>query len=270
MIVREAGDHLVLVRQADHALFSGELAAAWGRPPWQPPEPFPGVVVGARLHDLAWMAHDEALPTRPDGRPFAFSEVQRLTSVGFYGRGLDAVQAIEPYAGLLASLHYSGFYHSHWGWLHWAPNTGLEGEEKAQVERFVAQELGRQERLQAVLGGDDDAFERRLSCNYRWLQLWDRISLDICRYGFEGFEVTHPAMPAAYAPDAPEVSLRLRLAAGGACLLDPYPLTAEPYRVRIRCVRLPLALCTPGRGEELRRAWAAAGDDGIDVTLRAG
>ena len=31
MIIREDGDYLLLVRQADHALLSGSLAAAWGR-----------------------------------------------------------------------------------------------------------------------------------------------------------------------------------------------------------------------------------------------
>src|SRR2546427_696217 len=84
MIVRRDGDDLLLVRQADHALLSGWLAAAWGAPPWQAPEPRDSTVLGARLHDLAWTSFDEALRRRPDGQPFAFTEVDRSTSTGFY------------------------------------------------------------------------------------------------------------------------------------------------------------------------------------------
>ena len=72
MIVREDGDFLLLVRQADHAFLSGSLAAAWGRAPWVPPEPYHSTVIGARLHDLAWTTFDEALPRRPNGRHYAF------------------------------------------------------------------------------------------------------------------------------------------------------------------------------------------------------
>src|SRR6266536_4060459 len=113
MIVREDGGRLVLVRQTDHALLSGWLAAAWGRPPWTPPLPFDEAVVGARLHALPGARFDEALPLRPDGRPVAFHEVARVVSTRLYGGGIDAVEAIDPYAGRLASLHFSGFFASH-------------------------------------------------------------------------------------------------------------------------------------------------------------
>jgi hypothetical protein len=199
VIVRRDAEDLVLVRQADHALLSGWLAAAWGAAPWQSPEPHRSTVVGARLHDLAWTPFDEELHCRPDGQPVAFIEVDRSTSTGFYAGGLDAVEAIDPYAGLLGSLHYSGFYTSHWGWQHWARPTELE----PVLERFVAHELERQGRLRRELDmGSDD--ERRLSCNYFWLQLWDRISLDVCRFGFSGFAEDYPPVPVCYGglPDA--------------------------------------------------------------------
>ncbi|HKF76982.1 MAG TPA: DUF3891 family protein, partial [Candidatus Dormibacteraeota bacterium] len=77
MIVREEAGHLVLVRQSDHALLSGWLAAAWGAPPWTAPPARAAAVVAARLHDLAWTAFDEGLPRRPDGRPLTFFEVAR-------------------------------------------------------------------------------------------------------------------------------------------------------------------------------------------------
>jgi hypothetical protein len=255
VIVRRDGEDLVLVRQADHALASGWLAAAWGAPPWQAPEPRESTIVGARLHDLAWTPFDEELRRRPDGQPYAFIEVDRATMKGFYLRGLDAVEAIDPYSGLLASLHYSGFYTSHWGWQHWArPSSPDEA-----VESFVAHELARQTQLRRQLALDP-MDERRLACNYFWLQLWDRISLDICRFGFSGFTEDYPEVPAGYAPDSRTVRLRIELREGGVCRLDPYPLLPSPYRARIPCVRVPA-------GADLRRAWLSSGAETIDVTF---
>ena len=255
MIVGRHSEDLVLVRQADHGLLSGWLAAAWGAPPWQQPEPLRSTVVGARLHDLAWTPFDEELHCRPDGQPLAFIEVDRSTTTGFYTGGLDAVQAIDPYAGLLGSLHYSGFYTSHWGWQHWARPSELE----PVLERFVAHELERQARLRRQLDmGPED--ERRLSRNYFWLQLWDRISLDICRFGFSGFAEDYPAVPVGYAADAETVRLRIELRPEGVCRLGPYPLVVNPYRARIYCVRVPA-------GEDPGRAWLSSGGETIDVTF---
>ena len=265
MIVREDAASLLLVRQSDHAMLSGWLAAAWGAPPWQPPEPYDSVVLGARLHDLAWSPFDEALPLRPDGRPYAFFEVARHISTRLYSRGLDAVESLDPYAGLLASLHYTGFFTSHWGWQHWARPTHLEGEEKDAVDGFTAKEAARQGRLRERLGIGRD-LDRQLMCAYLWLQLWDRISLDICRHGFGGHAEDYPAVPVSAQPDASSVRLHMELRPDGTCRLDPYPLTTHPYRARIPAVRLPLA--SLGDRQEVRRLWQTSGADSVGVTFR--
>jgi hypothetical protein len=265
VIVREEGERLILVRQADHAMLSGRLAAAWGAPPWQPPQPRDSVIVGARLHDLAWTAFDEALPRRPDGRPYAFHEVSRVISSRLYRRGLDAVEALDPYAALLDSLHYTGFYVSHWGWRHWARPSALEGEEREAVERFVADEVVRQRRLRDRLGVDRSR-DSELRCNYLWLQLWDRISLDICRRGFAGWVEEYPAVRARPDLDAPEVRLRIELEPGGVCRLSPYPLLADGLTTQLPCVNLPRA----GDVEATRLAWLAGGTETIRVTFRGG
>jgi hypothetical protein len=266
VIVREEDGSLVLVRQSDHAMLSGWLAAAWGAGPWEPPEPYDSTVIGARLHDLAWTPFDEALPLRPDGRPYSFIEVSRVMAVRLYAAGLDAVESIDAYAGLLNSLHYSGFYTSHWGWQHWGRPEGLEGEERQAVEGFVATERARQQRLRERLGIDDSQ-DRRLMCSYFWLQLWDRISLDICRFGFHGHAEDYPAMPARVGTDAPSVRLHLELEPDGTCRLDPYPLLTDPYRAQLPAARVPLA--TAASAGELRRAWVGGSGDAVEVTFRS-
>jgi len=265
VIVREEGDELVLVRQTDHALLSGWLAAAWQAPPWQAPRPYDSCVAAARLHDLPWAAFDETLPCRPDGRPFSFHEVARATTTRLYVIGLDALEAIDPYASLLASLHFSGFFTNHWGWRADFQPPPLGGEEGEAVGAFVEHEVRRQRQLRDRLGVDavDD---RELRCGYLWLQLWDRISLDICRYGFTGWSGEYPPMPPNLELDAAAVRLRVALEPGGICRLDPYPLLERPFRARVPAVRIPLpALGDPG---ELRRAWrAGGGSTTIDVTF---
>jgi hypothetical protein len=265
VIVREDGGQLVLVRQTDHALLAGWLAAAWGRAPWTAPRPFEGSVVAARLHDLPWAGFDESLPLRADGRPYAFHEVARATTTELYGRGVDAVESIDPYAGLLSSLHFSGFFTSHWGWHHGFRPPSLEGEEGEAVGRFVARELERQRRLRERLGIDGGAAGRALMCGYLWLQLWDRISLDVCRYGFGGWSGDYPPAPVGLDPRTEAVRLHVELEPGGVCRLDPYPLLPLPFRARVPAVRVPLeAAADPA---ELRRAWRSACVESIDVTF---
>jgi uncharacterized protein DUF3891 len=265
VVVREDGDTLVLVRQSDHAMLSGWLAAAWGATPWEAPQPYDSTVVAARLHDLAWTSFDESLPRRPDGRPYAFNEVERAISTRLYIGGVDAVEAIDGYAGLICSLHFSGFLTSHWGWQPLGRPSQLEGEEKQVVDAFLAHELDRQRRLRDRLGVDR-AQDRQLMCDYFWLQLWDRISLDICRYGFNGHAVDYPAVPLGAQPGAPEARLHLELQPGGTCRLDPYPLLGDPFRTRVPAVRVPLDVVRDTA--KLRPVWAAGGGETIDVTFR--
>jgi len=255
VIVREEGDRLLLVRQADHALLSGMLAAAWGKPPWVAPEPRASVVVGARYHDLAWASFDETLPRRADGRPLSFLEVSRAVSTQLYARGIDAVETLDEYAGLLVSLHFSGFFTSHWGWRHRA-SLELEGEEREAVSRFLDRERARQHRLRDRLGVGPER-EAELRRNYLWLQLWDRISLDVCRRGFTGWSVDYPATPVGTGSDSRWVSLHVELQPGGRCLLDPYPLFPDQLQAQVPAAWLPLdVLADPGR---LWSAWSSGG-----------
>jgi hypothetical protein len=202
---------------------------------------------------------DETLPRRPDGRPYAFFEVSRSVTTELYRRGLEAVTAIDAYAGLLCSLHYTGFYVSHWGWPELARLESVPDEERPAVERFLAAESERQSHLRDSLGLGL-AGEVELACNYKWLQLWDRISLDVCRRGFTGWRGEYPAVPASPRPGTAELTLSIEMEPGGTCRLDPYPLLRRPYAARV-----PAVLARPD--DDLQSAWLAGGAFGIDVTF---
>lgn len=215
MLVREtASGDVLMVRQSDHARLSGRLAELWGRPPWRVPSPHAEVALGASLHDLAWAAWDLAAAQGGE-RPPPFYAVPRTVTAPMYSRGVDAVERIDPYAGLLASLHYSGLFTSYWDWEPLADILRMTPADAAAVVELLDHERARQVRLRGQLQPDEAELERA----YKYLQLWDRISLHVCGQGFESpWETEYPEIEG--------LRLRLRLEPPGRCLLSPYPLVA--------------------------------------------
>ena len=264
MIVRTEGDRLVIVRQADHANLSGLLAAAWGRDPWVAAQPFPDVVLGARLHDVAWEPFDTA-PEFEGGRPLGFGEVDRVTTSTLYTAGAEAVAALNPYAGLMVSLHYSGFFHSHWGWAPFSTPDRFPERQAAALRRFLAGEARRQRELRS--GFDHGARgERRLEVNYKWLQVWDRISLDLCRQSaVEPWVIEYPAVPVGYDGDR-EVALKFAMVAPGRYTLNPYPLALDPFPVRVPTVTIDAGLATR---DQFLTAWRTAPQQLLEVQFSA-
>jgi hypothetical protein len=262
VIVREDGDRLVIVRQADHARLSGRIAAAWGRSPWEAPRPLPAVTVGARVHDDAWLMWDDAPEVR-DGRPLGFHEVDRVKTVSMYSAGVTAAVALDPYAGLLTSLHYSGFFTSHWGWQPFSTPDRFPEPQSMALRLFLQDERQRQDVLRRGLnlGRDDEAV---LEANYKWLQLWDRISLDICRQSREApWALDYPDVPVRY--DGPEtVALKFAMVTPGTYVLNPYPLLPRAFRVAIPAVTLRAGFSSR---EEFLEAWRGAREDTMTATI---
>jgi hypothetical protein len=262
MIVRAEGDRLVLFRQGDHAHLSGRLAAAWGLTPWAVPAPYPATILGARLHDDAWQPFDED-PTVEGGRPLSFFEVDRVTSTALYSAGAAAVSELDPYAGLMVSLHYSGFFESHWGWAPFSTPERFPAREAEALRRFLEVEAGRQRDLRAALALDDSSL-RQLEVNYKWLQVWDRVSLDICRQPtVEPWAVEYPAVPVSYAGDD-ALPLKFAMVAPGSYTLNPYPLLIEPFNVVMPAVTLDAGFPSP---EAFRAAWRTASPGTVRATI---
>ena len=99
MIVRQNGD---IVMQVDHAVVSGQLADAWA----DGMEPRASVATAARLHDIGWRHWEEAPRLNPDtGRPANFLDVVINEHLRLYRLGIEEVEAVDPYAGMLVSMH---------------------------------------------------------------------------------------------------------------------------------------------------------------------
>ncbi|HET7521885.1 MAG TPA: DUF3891 family protein [Bacillales bacterium] len=158
LIVRESGNFYIFIRQHDHGLLSGEIAANWGNDPFQPPEH--KLVLAASLHDVSWIEADARLPWNEEQNlPFDFTSYPLHKRLDMYEKGLNTTERLNPYGGLLTSMHYCSFF---------------KQEEAEGIRRFLQHESARQDRLKQRFFGEPVETDLRL------LQLWDNLSLYIC------------------------------------------------------------------------------------------
>lgn len=159
MIVQPRSDRLRLVRQHDHALAAGELAHAWR--PASGPLPF-RLVAAVGLHDLAWRGLDDRPRLDPEtGRPHAFDTHPLGPKLRAYAAGIDEMEAVHPWIGLLGSFHYASFL------------------DREAAGGFLASERDRRERMEGRLPGDA-GIEGRARRHLRWLKFFDGLSLRLC------------------------------------------------------------------------------------------
>lgn len=161
MLVQENESGLRLVSQNDHGLFAGRLAHEWWGLDSEPtPLPFE-LVFATSVHDQSWLKADRTPTLNHDtGIPYDFNDFPKKDRARMYTEGLDYLAEVDPYAGLLVSLHYHSF-------------TSLR-----PVAGFGKREEARQDELRAALGFSEPSMrvaERHLA----YLQLFDLLSLHL-------------------------------------------------------------------------------------------
>jgi hypothetical protein len=178
MLVSRRNTYLHLVTQPDHARLAGKLAALWGNDQFALCALQDALVHTATFHDDGWIPLDRA-PTwnAEQRRPAHFLEIPLPVVAEAYTKGVDVIYAASPVAGVLESLHFTGFYRSRWGSDdsphvdHPAVPAIVEAEEDRRARAI--RETWPHERPR----GD---FERELWHAYEILQVLDLLSLCIC------------------------------------------------------------------------------------------
>jgi Protein of unknown function (DUF3891) len=159
MIVRENPDSYVLIGQHDHGRVSGEFARRWR----ERPVPLEPTLYAITNHDFAWQRLDRTLRwNETTGRPYSFVDYPVGPKMEAYREGLDFLEARDPYAACLCSVHYSSF---------------VRGAKSAAEVRFREGEDRRQERLRGAMSTQE---LENLGRNFRLLQMCDDLSLFVC------------------------------------------------------------------------------------------
>ncbi len=181
--VRGQGSHLILVRQLDHSALSGEFARNWGREPFARPTPLDSVVLASARHDEGWREQDEQpLYDAQAKTPAHFRTLDVRTHIPFYREGIRRIVALDPYAGLLVSMHGSGIYQDRYGAGPIRMTTQTD-EVRVIMDTFVDEQEALQTDLKRRLwarAGRRRTFERTVWVHYELLQVWDLLSLFIC------------------------------------------------------------------------------------------
>lgn len=259
--VRHDG-RLRLLRQHDHAMLAGHLAAAWvgtGRNP--APLDF-GLVMAVALHDVAWVELDES----PDldlsaGRPYPFHALPNERKLPAYRGGLDRLERLHPYGALLGSLHYVSFVEDQFA---------EEAEEQGgaeETESFVESEARRREALHRRLGLEGEEDRGPVRRDLETLQMFDRLSLFICLAPPSAAEDAQPPwLGAARDLETPDGdSLRLDWRDDEVLHVHPFPFR-EALDLRLPYRELPPG--PYGDREELLRSWKAASEEWWGFSVR--
>ena len=208
MIVRERADTFLLFGQHEHAKVAGEFARRWG----VGPEPFESTIYAIANHDLAWRGPDgEVLWNEEKDRPYSFMDYPLHLKLPAQKWGIDQVEAYDPYAGCLCSMHYARFL--------------LDAERPEEID-FRDSEFERQGRLEE---GMSEVDLENLERNFRFLRVCDGISLFLCLNEPGGGD-NPPPYPGGFEFGGTRFGLMWE--DGRTLSLDPNPFL-EPFDVEI-------------------------------------
>ena len=252
MIIRkDPSGALTLIGQTDHSRFVGQLAAHWGSRDFEAPKPYDAVVRAATFHDYGWLRYETTPLIRlENGEPYSFLHVpmtaQQLAS---YQWALDWMADIDPYSGLIISMHRTGLWRGRYGAIKHPAGRYNPTTLSPEVQAFVAHNEAWQERQRATL----DA--KGVWTNYRLLQVWDLLGLYFgCQ---EPYEDHVEPVPVSYTgADDDGVRMTMKPVGPRQVAFDPYPFDVRPCRVQLSFKQVPRASFEDV--EAFRRAWFRA------------
>ncbi|WLV24981.1 DUF3891 family protein [Aciduricibacillus chroicocephali] len=164
MIIRERENEYVMIEQADHSVISGDCFANWKDELLRGDQFTDAIRYAITNHDFGWKEFDK-MPFWNDetNAPYNFMDFPSIPKLVFYKNGIDELENLNPYAGMLASRHYS--------------HLVIGDSEYEEAKTFINNELERRERLaKEIEGFVAELFEY----HYALLAICDNFSLFVC------------------------------------------------------------------------------------------
>ena len=269
MIIQEQADHLIVIRQTDHAVLAGYFAREAGNEHFARPEPLESFQLAATEHDNGW--NEWELQPRIDPvtfMPYSFMSVPTVEHMELYQRGIERVVKADRYAGLLVSLHCAGLYDRTRATMPGFSAKYVRSQEAPLVNDFMQTLRLQQLRLKVDLRADsatrNSADEKWLQANSQRLEALDRLSLYFCMGALD--PATIDAVPSDYRGG--EVDWNLQPEGDDSATLEPYPFRRDPLEISILARKIPKRRYADDL--DLQRTLAEAPYSAKKFRLRAG
>jgi hypothetical protein len=253
MIRWETLTHWVFVTHPDHARIAGQFGDAWGNENFARPEPYAGLTYAVYHHDDGWLARDAAPSLTPSGVPEAFTrslvgaysafeEIDLPAYLGVRAKATSAVADVDPYAGILVSMHTYNLLSEQ------ADLNSIRPEHRAAHAVFLNEQKEFQKNTAISLGASAEA----LQVGYEFLQCCDNLSLIVC----SGYDLPRDLRHTHSDRRGVRHAIRCEPSGAGCYTLSPWPLAGDklvldiPYRMVAKAEAKTL--------ETFRQAFSAA------------
>ncbi len=238
MLIQRENGALVVVRQTDHMAQVARIAERWGNGQFPMPEHREETICAAALHDNGWREWEEHPTLMPQtGRPRNLGEIETPVHTAFYRTGVERVVAVDPYAGLLVSLHAAALYAGVDGWDPHTLRPPVEHGGDDVARAFLADQAALQQQLRTALA-DSPRFGPAMEPSRLWraylcLRAWDSLSLFFVFRGMADTSLDH--VPSG----GGEVSVTLRRVGTHAATADPWPFVRPELDVPVVVAFVP-------------------------------
>jgi hypothetical protein len=214
----------------EHTALSGQFARAFGNDRFETIEPKDLMVYVIAHHDEGWAEFDrDPVTDENTGLPYNLVETPAKYITVTSRRSPDFNQRHHPYCGLLSSMHSWGLYNGRYGISNLVLIDRFPPQDRPLVDKMLAAELERQNRLKAEMAHDPQASawldEAHVFQNYKQLQFCDTLALYFNRtHEAARVEQTFARVPLNARED---VTVTIRPREPGLYELSPYPFTAH-------------------------------------------
>jgi Protein of unknown function (DUF3891) len=268
MILREEGNQVILIRQADHAFLAGFFAREWGNDHFVKPEPFASFCLAAAEHDNGW--NEWALEPKIDPKtrlPYSYASIPTEDHIALYQRGIERVVKADHYAALLVSMHCAMLYDRSRATMPGFSAKYVKSSESHLVSDYVQLLRLQQLRLKVDLRADAATKpfvdENLLKANFERLEVLDRLSLYFCLGPLENAVIEAVPMD----NQGEEADFELHSEGGNVVTLAPYPFRRESLEISILARRVPKRVYADDL--DFQKTLARASFFAIKYTLRA-
>ena len=262
-----------LITHPDHAHLAAAFAAHWGNDLFLRPSPRPNVLHAIKVHDDGWIVRDAHPQVTRAGKPSAFSsdlvgkysafeEIDLADYLAVRESAVQQVEAVDPYAALLVSMHTYNLLTAR------ADRSTIAPEQLPLLDAFLERQHARQQALREQICADpqflpaevtDEAFLR----SFRLLQATDNLSLLSCVAYSQPATLLHP-LPTT---DNSEREITVTPAGPRHFRLDPYPFDAPSLTFPLPARHVTGH--TFAGADELSGLYQAAPVEELDVTVTA-